>query len=158
MMQIKSEKKDLRKIYEDSFDDKNHKVLKICTLSIFDFSQMFWCQQTYKKNKTHNEKAEHNCPLDEIKRHLWRNNPLPLLENSGFALSVASVGSGKDALFSDNGANTAPKHAQEAPPGTAPVRTETVDVGTFRRCVLRGRPIIAVRTSIKEVGSTTVAC
>lgn len=50
---------DLLNIFEDSFSDKNHKVLIISTLSIFDFSQMFLCQQTYKKNIIHNEKAEH---------------------------------------------------------------------------------------------------
>ena len=45
-----TKKMDLRNIFEDSFSDKNHKVLIISTLSIFDFSQMFLCQQTYKKN------------------------------------------------------------------------------------------------------------
>ena len=59
---------DLRKIFEDSFDDKNHKVLIINTLSIFDFSQMFLYKQTYKKNKKSRTQARKRCRTQNKRR------------------------------------------------------------------------------------------
>ena len=64
MMQMKRKKMDLRNILRRSFYRKKHKLLIISALAFFVFSQMFWCQQTYKKNI---KKPNIFDPCEEIK-------------------------------------------------------------------------------------------
>ena len=75
----------------------------------------------------------------------------------GLRLQIASSTLGKDALISDNRADTSTVVAVVAVRArTTRIEVQVVGVARVRRA-LRGRPVVAARTGIVEVGVAAVA-